>query len=138
MNGSVFFDTTILIYAVSDSDPRAAVAENLLATGGHINVQVLNEFAAVARRKLAMSWDEIAEALTAIRALCEAPAPLTVAIHEHALELAALHHYHIYDALLLAAAIDAGCAMLYSEDMQDGHTIGPVTIRNPFAGNLSR
>lgn len=132
MNDSVFFDTTILIYAISSSDPRAAVAEELLAAGGRISVQVLNEFASVARRKLKMSWDEIAEALAAIRALCHTPAPLTVAIHERALEIAVSHRYNIYDALILAAAIDAECSTLYSEDMHDGHAIGPITIRNPF------
>ena len=73
--GKPFFDTTILIYAISEGDSRAAVAEGLLAGGGHISVQVLNEFAAVARRKLSMSWDEIAEALAAIRALCEPACP---------------------------------------------------------------
>jgi predicted nucleic acid-binding protein len=132
MNDSVFFDTTILIYAISSSDPRAAVAEELLAAGGHISVQVLNEFVSVARRKLKMSWDEVAEALAAIRALCLTPAPLTLAIHERALDIAASHRYNIYDALILAAAIDAECNTLYSEDMHDGHAIGPITIRNPF------
>jgi predicted nucleic acid-binding protein len=132
MSDSVFFDTTILIYAISDSDPRAAIAEELLAAGGHISVQVLNEFAAVARRKLKMSWEEIAEALAAVRALCESPAPLTVAVHEQALELAARYGYHIYVALILASAIDAGCTTLYSEDMHDGHDLGPIAIRNPF------
>ena len=133
MSDSVFFDATVLIYAISDSDPRAALAEHLLTAGGHISVQVLNEFAAVASRKLKMPWDEIAEALAAIRALCHTPAPLTVAIHERALEIAASHRYNIYDALILAAAIDAGCSTLYSEDMQDRQQIGPITIRNPFA-----
>jgi predicted nucleic acid-binding protein len=131
---SPFFDTTVLIYAISQNDPRAAVAERLLADGGHINVQVLNEFAAVARRKLGMQWDEIAEALAAIRTLCEPPAPLAVAVHEAALEIAAKHGYNIYDALILAAALSAGCDTLYSEDMQDGRKMGPMTIRNPFAG----
>ena len=133
MSNSVFFDTTILIYAISSTDPRAAVAEQLLAGGGHVNVQVLNEFASVARRKLKMPWEEIGEALAAIRTLCHTPAPITVAIHESALEIAASHRYNIYDALILAAAIDAGCSTLYSEDMHDGKAIGPITIRNPFA-----
>jgi predicted nucleic acid-binding protein len=133
MSDSPFFDTTTLIYAVSsDADPRAAVAERLLADGGHLSVQVLNEFAAVARRKLEMSWDEISEALAAIRVLCEPAAPLTVQVHEKALKIAAEHGYHIYDALILSAALDAGCDTLYSEDMQDGQKIGAITIRNPF------
>ncbi len=109
MKGKVFFDTTILIYAVSEGDDRGAVAEGLLAAGGNISVQVLNEFAAVARRKLKMSWQEIGEALGAVRALCEPPAPLTVEMHDLALRIAERHGYNIYDALILAAALGAGC-----------------------------
>jgi predicted nucleic acid-binding protein len=135
MKGKVFFDTTILIYAVSEGDARAAVAEGLLAAGGDISVQVLNEFAAVARRKLSMSWQEIGEALGAVRALCEPPAPLTVEMHDFALRIAERHGYNIYDALILAAALGAGCDLLYSEDMQDGQTIDALTIRNPFIPN---
>jgi predicted nucleic acid-binding protein len=136
MSDSVFFDTTILIYAVSDSNSRTAIAENLLSAGGHISVQVLNEFAAVARRKLNMSWDEITEALNAIRALCEPPAALTVEVHETALKLAARYRYHIYDSLILAAVLQSKCNILYSEDMQHGQKIGRLTIRDPFAGTL--
>jgi predicted nucleic acid-binding protein len=127
-----FFDTTILIYAVCETDARAVIAQRLLATGGHISVQVLNEFAAVARRKFKKSWKEISEALDDIRSLCEPAAPLTVTIHNAALKIAAKHGYHIYDALILASALDAGCDTLYSEDMQNGQKIGPITIRNPF------
>src|ERR1700678_2751831 len=129
MSDRTFFDTTILVYAVSGGDPRAAIAENLLATGGSISVQVLNEFAAVARRKLDMSWEEIGDALTAVRTLCGPPAPLTVQIHDAALAIAAQHGYHIYDALILAAALDEDCDLLYSEDMQNGQRLGTLTIR---------
>jgi predicted nucleic acid-binding protein len=133
MNGKVFFDTTILIYAISAGDGRAAIAEGLLASGGNLSVQVLNEFAAVAKKKLKLSWDEVAEALDAVRALCERASPLTVAIHEAALGIAERYGYHLYDALILAAALDAGCDVLYTEDMQDGQKVGALTIRNPFA-----
>jgi predicted nucleic acid-binding protein len=133
MSVSAFFDTNILIHAVCEEDARAAIGQRLLAAGGYINVQVLNEFAAVARRKLNKSWGDISEALEDIRSLCKPIAPLTVAIHEAALKIAADSGYNIYDAQILAAAIDAGCDTLYSEDMQDGQTVGPITIRNPFA-----
>lgn len=132
MSGKPFFDTTVLIYSVSANDRRAAVAEKLLADGGYISVQVLNEFAAVGRRKLNMSWEEIGDALSAVRALCEAPTALSIKTHEAALEIAAQYGYHIYDALILAAAVQAGCDLLYSEDMQDGQSIGRLTIHNPF------
>ena len=133
MSVSPFFDTNILIYAISEDDARAAIAQRLLASGGHISVQVLNEFAAVARRKLKKSWTEISGALEDIRNLCEPAAPLTVSIHEAAVKIAGEHGYHLYDALILAAALDAGCDTVYSEDMQDGQKIGPITIRNPFS-----
>jgi predicted nucleic acid-binding protein len=132
MSDRSFFDTTILIYSISSEEPRAAVAEKLLADGGWISVQVLNEFAAVARRKLNMSWEETREALLAIRALCESPTPLSTETHEAAVEIAARYGYHIYDALILAAALESHCEILYSEDMQNGQVIGPLTICNPF------
>jgi predicted nucleic acid-binding protein len=67
MSAKAFFDTNILVYAFAQNDPRADSAEALLAAGGVVNVQVLNEFANVAVRKLGMSWDEVAEALAAVR-----------------------------------------------------------------------
>jgi len=135
MSDRFFFDTTILIYAVSDTaegDTRAETAEALLSAGGLLSVQVLNEFAAVAKRKLRMSWPEIAEALDAIRALCGPAIQLTIETHEAALRIAARYGYQIYDALILAAALEAGCTVLYSEDMHDGQKIDSLTIRNPF------
>jgi predicted nucleic acid-binding protein len=132
MSGKPFFDTTILIYAMSSEDPRSAIAEELLAAGGYISVQVLNEFAAVARRKLKMSWQEIDEALSAVCVLCQPPIALSVSIHEAARKIAEQTGYHIYDALILAAALAGGCDLLYSEDMRDGQRIGALTIRNPF------
>jgi predicted nucleic acid-binding protein len=132
MSDRPFFDTTILIYSISADEPRAAIAEKLLAEGGWISVQVLNEFAAVARRKLNLSWEETREALLAIRVLCEPPTTLSVETHEAALEIAARYGYQLYDALILAAAIEAGCDVLYTEDMQHGQSIGSITIHNPF------
>ena len=134
MSAKVFFDTSVLIYAITGDDARSAQAEGLLAAGGNLSVQVLNEFASVARRKLNMSSQEISEALDAVRVLCEPPGPLTIGIHDAALRIAECYGYHIYDSLILAAALDAKCTLVYSEDMQDGQTIDSLTIRNPFAG----
>ncbi len=134
MSAKVFFDTSVLIYAITGDDARSAQAEGLLAAGGNLSVQVLNEFASVARQKLNMSSQEISEALDAVRVLCEPPGPLTIGIHDAALRIAECYGYHIYDSLILAAALDAKCTLVYSEDMQDGQTIDSLTIRNPFAG----
>jgi predicted nucleic acid-binding protein len=130
----VFFDTNVLIYAVALGDPRNARAEELLASGGTISVQILNEFVSVARRKILMSWHDVREALDAFRVLCPSPLPITMEMHQAALKIAEKHRFGIYDALVIAAALDAGCAVLYSEDFQDGQTFdGQLTIRNPFA-----
>ena len=128
---SAFFDTNVLLYAVRPEDPRAERARRLLADGGLISVQALNEFANVARCKLRQPWGEINEKLGAVRALCEVK-PLTVATHERALALAERYGYRIYDALQLASAIENGCSILYTEDLQHGQQIEGLTIRNPF------
>lgn len=129
-----FFDTNVLIYSVAQDDPRSTQAEEVLASGGVLSVQVLNEFVSVARRKILMSWSDVTEALDAFRVLCPSPLPITIEMHEAALKIAEKHGYNIFDALVVAAALEAGCATLYSEDLHDGQTIdGQLTIRNPFA-----
>jgi predicted nucleic acid-binding protein len=134
MPASAFFDTNVLIYAVARDEPRSAQAEQLLASGGILSVQILNEFASVARRKILMSWSDVTEALDAFRVLCPSPLPITVEMHEAALGIAEKHGYNIYDAVVVSAALEAGCTTLYSEDLRDGQTIdGRLTIRNPFA-----
>lgn len=133
MRGKVFFDTNILLYAIGQHDARTPTAEALLAKGGLISVQVLNELAAVAHRTLRMSWPEVTDALDGIRILCPSPIPITAEMHDAALRLAGQHGFHIYDALIVAAALEADCATLYSEDLQSGHMIdGRLTIQNPF------
>ena len=135
MNDKPFLDTNILIYGIGRSDLRTPTAEALLSAGGVVSVQVLNELTSVARRKLGMSWDEVAETLAAIRILCPSPLPVTIETHEAALRIAAQYGYHIYDALVAASALAAKCTTLYSEDFQDGQVIdGRLTIRNPFRG----
>ena len=130
--GRPFLDTNVLIYAFASNDRRTAVAEALLARGGAVGVQNLNEFASVAQRKMKMPWRDIQRALAAIRVLCPSPVPVTLKIHEAAVEIATRHQFQIYDALVLAAAIGSSCPILYSEDLQHGQVIGPVTVQNPF------
>ncbi|HEX3660060.1 MAG TPA: PIN domain-containing protein [Acidobacteriaceae bacterium] len=132
MPADAFFDTSVLIYTLVREDRRTAVAEELLLAGGLVSVQVLNELVAVARRKLNLSWKDIAGVLSAIRELCGPPLSLTLEVHEEALKRAERFGYHIYDSLVLASAIGADCRILYSEDMQDGQSIGKLRIHNPF------
>jgi predicted nucleic acid-binding protein len=133
MPAKPFFDTNVLIYAVARNDPRNKRAEQLLASGGVLGVQVLNEFVSVARRRMLMPWSDVRKALDAFQVLCPAPLPITIEMHEASLKIAQKHGFNIYDALVIAAALQAGCATLYSEDLQDGQIIDhKLTIRNPF------
>jgi predicted nucleic acid-binding protein len=128
-----FLDTNVLIYAVAKNDPRAAKAEALLASGGIVSVQSLNEFASVARRKLSMPWKEVREFLNLICILCPDPVPISLDTHKAALAIAEKYGYSIFDALIASAALESGCKTLYSEDLQDGQIINrQLTIRNPF------
>jgi len=127
----VFLDTNILLYLLSDEATKADRAEALISQGGVISVQVLNEFTAVATRKLSMSVPEVREFLSTARAVCEV-VPLSTETHDIALDLAERYHLSIFDALIVAAAVLAKCRTLYSEDMQHGQKIEGLTIRNPF------
>jgi predicted nucleic acid-binding protein len=127
-----FLDTNVLVYAVLSDDPRCPTAERLLAAGGTISVQVLNEFANVARGKLKWSWLDIEATLTLVRSRSGRVRDLSASTHEAAVALARDHSLAFYDALIVAAAIEAGCDTLFSEDMQHGRVFGGLKIVNPF------
>lgn len=131
--GEAFIDSNVLLYLMSADTAKADRAEAVLQGGGHISVQVLNEVVSVARRKLDMSWADINEFLALIRGLC-AVEPLTVETHDEGRRLVERYSLSVYDALIVASALGAGCAVLYSEDLQDGLLIDKrLRIRNPFA-----
>jgi predicted nucleic acid-binding protein len=133
MIGRAFFDTNVFVYALVQDDPRSGKAEELIAEGGSVSVQILNEFVDVARRKAKMTWDEVRFAIENIESLCPDPLPVTLDTHKEALAIAERYGYRIYDALMVASALEAKCTILYSEDMQDGQVINEaLTIRNPF------
>ena len=131
MPGS-FFDTNILIYLASDDAAKADRAEAIVRQGGAISVQVLNEVANVARRKMKLTWQETRSFLSSLRELLTVH-PVTVDTHELGLVLAERHQLSIYDALIAASALLAECDKLWSEDMQDGMAIDKrLRIVNPF------
>ena len=127
-----FLDTNVLLYLLSSDTAKADRAEEIIAAGATISVQVLNEFAAVALRKLRMNAAEVREALEPISAICTV-VPLTFKMHQRALAVAERYRFSFYDALIAAAALDAGCTTLYTEDLQNGQLIeGTLTVKNPF------
>ncbi|WP_020184772.1 PIN domain-containing protein [Methylopila sp. 73B] len=133
MSVNAFVDTNVLVYLLGQDSRKAEIGKARLAEGATVSVQALNEFANVARRKMALSWDELDDVLSVLRSVC-AVVPVTVETHERGVALARRHQLSVYDAMIVAAARLAGCATLWSEDMQDGATLDGVTIRDPFRG----
>ena len=80
-----------------------------------------------------MTIPEIQECLDPIRHVCGVE-PVTLETHLRGLELAQRYGFSIYDSMIVAAALLAGCEILYSEDWQDGQRIEGLRIGNPFAG----
>jgi predicted nucleic acid-binding protein len=137
MTAKAFFDTNVLIYAVairagSRFDLRTKTAEEILSLGGVVSVQVLNEFTDVATSKFKMGWDTVEQCLEVIDALCGRAVSLTTETHAAAINISKRYGYRIYDSLILAAAMQAGCTAVYTEDMQHGQAIDKLTIVNPF------
>jgi predicted nucleic acid-binding protein len=126
-----FFDTNILVYTAT-SDAKKQQAADCLRRGGLASVQVLNEFVHVARRKLRHDWPQIEFALGLFRDSPDDVVPVTVNTHIGAVALARDHSLSFYDALIVAAAIEAGCDTLFTEDMQHGRKFGSLAIVNPF------
>jgi predicted nucleic acid-binding protein len=133
MSGAeAFFDTSVLLYLLSKDAAKADRVEGLLAGGGTISVQVLNEFSAVAIRKLKMPLPEIVEFLVTIRAVCDV-VPVTIETHDRALAIVGRYGFSLYDSLLIAAALIAGSRRLYSEDLQHDQLIDrQLRVVNPF------
>lgn len=128
-----FFDTNLLLYLFSASAAKAEAVEELLAEGGFASVQVLNEFAAVARRKLKMSYAEIAESLDTLCSILQVM-PLTLETHRQGMDIAERYGFSVYDSMIIASALEAGCDQLLTEDLQHSQRIGEsLQVINPFA-----
>ena len=128
-----FFDTNVLLYLLSADSSKADRAEDLIGRGGAISVQVLNEFASVASRRLGMSLAEIREVLDVVRAVC-AVESLSEATHDRGLAVSVRYRFSVYDSMIVASALLANCRVLYSEDLHDGQVIDEqLTVRDPFS-----
>jgi len=126
-----FADTNVVLYLL-DSGSKADRAEALLEQGPRISVQVLNEALVNCRRKAALSWDNTDTFLSGIRALCPVET-LTLQTHDIGRAVAERYGFSIYDAMIVASALIAGCTTLWTEDMQDGLLVEEqLRIVNPF------
>lgn len=130
--GGDFIDSNVILYLLDDG-AKADRAEAVLAGGGVVSVQVLNEVLVNCVRKAGMSLEEAGEFLAGIRRLCRV-VDLTVEVHDAGRAVAARYGLSVYDAMIVGAALVAGCDRVLSEDMQDGLVVeGVLRVVNPFA-----
>lgn len=129
-----FFDTNVVLYSVSADPIKKARSLAVMAAGGVISVQVLNEAARVMRHKLKPQhdWTDVERALNDWKLLFRI-VPVDLATHERGIQYGKRFGLVFWDSMMVAAATLAGCDLLYSEDMSDGQVIDGVTIRNPYA-----
>ena len=122
----------MLLYLLSAEASRADRVEELLAQPSVISVQVLNEFASVAIRKLALNYRETREILDTVRRVCHVEA-LSTETHDQGMDVAERYRLSVYDAMIVASALRAGCRTLYSEDLQHRQVVNRrLTVVNPF------
>ncbi|WP_132999556.1 PIN domain-containing protein [Luteimonas arsenica] len=132
VNDEAFLDTNALVYFAAADAGRAARVEALLLAGGIVSVQVLNELTLACLRKLGMDWAEVDEVLATVRTACRIE-PLTETTYDLGRQLAERYQFRVYDAMIVASALEAGCTTLWSEDMHHGLRVaGQLRIRNPF------
>ena len=128
-----FIDTNIVIYSLSKDERKQNKALELLANKPVMSVQVLSETANIMKRKLGFDIAAIRIVINRINQECYTLQPITLATLNTALDIAERYSFSHYDSLIIAAALQANCTTLYSEDMQHGQIIeGRIRIINPF------
>ncbi|UXS30818.1 PIN domain-containing protein [Agrobacterium tumefaciens] len=131
-----FLDTNIFIYAFLD-DERSSKAQEIVSKPYVTSVQAFNEFASVVRRKWPQKWVEIRRSLDGLRRMAVTVVELDVQLNASAIDLVDKYNFAFYDALMVAAALEAESAVFLSEDMHDGLAIeGRMKIVNPFTARL--
>lgn len=134
MQDKVFVDTNVLIYCYSsDEKDKQSHALEIFAKHENINIskQVINEFVNVLFRKFSLSCTQIRESLIEIKELVTI-LDFSFLTQLHAITLKERYNLQFFDALIVATALENGCDILYSEDMQDGLKLKNMSIINPF------
>lgn len=128
-----FLDTNVIIYSLSQEERKQNKAIELLSRKPVVSVQVLSESANTMRRKLGFDVVAVRSVVQRFSQACSSVQPLTLETLNTGLNIAERYGFSHYDSLIIAAALQAHCDTLYSEDMQHGQTIdGSLILRNPF------
>jgi predicted nucleic acid-binding protein len=134
-----FIDSNVFVYLFDETDEgKREIADGIVgsalqAHSASISFQVVQEFLNVVTRKLPTPMT----AEDAGRFLEQVLGPLwriypSLALYRRALGVQVRYRLSFYDSLIIAAALEAGCSRLYSEDLQDGQRIEGLAIENPF------
>lgn len=138
MTARCFVDSNVLVYADDrNAGPkrdraRELIRESMESGTGVLSLQVFQEYFAVATKKLGISAEGARQRIALLSRLDVVI--LGVEDLLTAIDLHRLHKFSIWDALVIRAALNAGCRVLYSEDLQDGRRIDGLEIVNPFKG----
>lgn len=135
MNDNVFLDSNILVYSYSNSEiDKQDIARKLITeNNSFISTQVLQELCNIVTRKFKFSYKQAA---IAIEECCQNNKLHTNTQNTilQACQIADRYGFSFYDSLIITAAIESNCTVLYSEDLQDGQVIdGKLRVKNPFA-----
>lgn len=141
MSGKFFLDTNIFVYSLDSRSPKKAkIAQNLIrravdADEGMVSYQVVQEFFNVALRGFVEPMTPgDCEQYLAITMRPLLAVNFSPSLCGEALRLHSRHSLSWYDALIVAAAMEGQCEVLYSEDLQHGRSFAGVSITNPFVG----
>lgn len=128
-----FVDTNVVIYSLSQNEAKQDKAIAILADKPVMSVQVLSETANIMRRKLGFDNAAIRAVINRLNQVCISVQPLTLETLHAGLDVANRYGFSHYDSLIIAAALEAGCDTLFSEDLQHGQVIdGRLKTINPF------
>ena len=128
----IFFDTNTLLYLLSSDSKKADWVSSNLQQSNVISVQVLNEFTSASLRKINISHAELDEFLDLFTSIFNVM-KLDMETFNTGLMISRQYGYQHYDSMIIAAALEAGCERLYSEDMQHRQIINKkLQIVNPF------
>ena len=131
-NNIIALDTNVLIYLHDSSSTKRAIANDLLATNPRISSQVISEYLNTTRRLLNLSKEELLIQTSALFSGCT-----IIPVLPHTLlfasELVKQYKFQLFDAVIVASAIEGHCDILYSEDMHHSLLVDKsLTIINPF------
>ncbi|HUX66978.1 MAG TPA: PIN domain-containing protein [Terriglobales bacterium] len=138
-SAKAFLDTNIFVYAHDAADPRKQprsrelIREQAASGLGVVSTQVMQDFFSAATRKLGidpLAAKEILATFSVFEIVQVSPDLILEAI-----DSVVTHRISFWDSLLVAAAARAGCAVLYTEDLQSGRILRGITVRNPLTAN---